>query len=244
MWYSLEELVAVGLGVSPIVMANEGHNGLSRCARTRLIGLRMVRAAHDVGCRALAMEALPNYGAGPSVYASRPEPFGYLAQPEMIDLVDGALALGWTLIGYEASFDQEPEWVRANRLTIDATNWREGQQADNLAAAFAQRNGAPLLVWVGNSHHLKERLDDWTPMGHLLTTTHDLHPYCIDQLATVALGAGHRPIIPLTAELTRTLDERGGTAGFTTDDPPPGLPVLPGYDALILSTDNAIVGEP
>ncbi len=244
MWYTPEELVAIGLAHSSVLMVNEGHNGLSRCVRTRLIGSTMIRAAHELGCRSLAMEALPNLGAGPSEHIARPEPFGYLAQPEMIDLIDSALALGWTLIGYEAAFDVEPESVRANRLSMEATNWREGQQADNLAAAIRRLDGEPLLVWVGNGHHTKQRLGDWTSMGHLLTTTHGLDAYCIDQLGTVALDASHRPNIPLTPELARLLDERGGTAGFTADDPPLDLPVLSGYDAFIVSTDNAMAGEP
>lgn len=246
MWHSPEELVTIGFGASSVLMVNEGHNGLSRCARTRVIGLRMVEAAHELGCRALAMEALPNLGAGPSEHTARPEPFGYLAQPEMIDLIDAALARRWTLIGYEAPLGSEfePESVRADRLSIEATNWREGQQTDNLAAAVRYLDGASLMVWVGNGHHCTSPVGDWTPMGHLLTANHGIDPYCIDQLATVALAPGHQPDIPLTPELTRTLDERGGTAGFTADDPPPGLPVIPGYHAFILSTDNTMVGEP
>jgi hypothetical protein len=30
-------------------MANEAHNGLARCIRTRETGIRMVRAAHEAG---------------------------------------------------------------------------------------------------------------------------------------------------------------------------------------------------
>ena len=58
-WCSVEELVQWGFGHAPVVMANEAHNGLARCIRTREAGIRMVRAAHEAGVRRLAMEALP-----------------------------------------------------------------------------------------------------------------------------------------------------------------------------------------
>ena len=57
-WCPVEELVRWGFGHAPVVMANEAHSGLARCVRTREIGLRMIRAAHEAGVRRLAMEAL------------------------------------------------------------------------------------------------------------------------------------------------------------------------------------------
>jgi hypothetical protein len=63
------------------------------------------------------------------------------------------------------------------------------------------------------------------------------------KLATVSLSEGHRPRIEMTAELAKTLDRYGGTAGFIDQDPPEGFEVPAWYDALILSTDNRMVGE-
>ena len=34
-WRSVEELVGWGFAHAPVVMANEAHNGLARCVRTR-----------------------------------------------------------------------------------------------------------------------------------------------------------------------------------------------------------------
>ena len=39
-WCSVEELVQWGFGHAPVVMANEAHNGLARCIRTRETGIR------------------------------------------------------------------------------------------------------------------------------------------------------------------------------------------------------------
>ena len=58
-WRPVEELIQWGFAQAPVVMANEAHSGLARCIRTRQIGVRMVRAAHEAGVRRLAMEALP-----------------------------------------------------------------------------------------------------------------------------------------------------------------------------------------
>ena len=57
-WRPVEDLVRWGFGHAPVVMANEAHNGLARCVRTREVGVRMIQAAHEAGVRRLAMEAL------------------------------------------------------------------------------------------------------------------------------------------------------------------------------------------
>jgi hypothetical protein len=58
-WCSVEELTQWGFAHAPVLMANEAHSGLQRCVRTRQVGARVVQAAHPVGMRRLAMEALP-----------------------------------------------------------------------------------------------------------------------------------------------------------------------------------------
>jgi L-ribulose-5-phosphate 3-epimerase UlaE len=48
-WSSVEELTRFGFGQAQVVMANEAHNRLERCIRTRDVGVRMIRAAHEAG---------------------------------------------------------------------------------------------------------------------------------------------------------------------------------------------------
>ena len=48
-WRPVEDLVRWGFAHAPVVMANEAHNGLARSVRTREVGVRMVRAAHEAG---------------------------------------------------------------------------------------------------------------------------------------------------------------------------------------------------
>ena len=83
-WCSVEELVQWGFAHAPVVMANEAHSGLKRCVRTREVGVRMIRAAHEAGVRRPARDvpgpirdippAGDGYGPAPTM-----EPFWALA---------------------------------------------------------------------------------------------------------------------------------------------------------------------
>ena len=104
-WRPVEELTRWGFANAQVVMANEAHDGLGRCVRTREAGMRMIRAAHEAGVRAagdggaaVAARAHP----GP-IRAIPPGHGGYLAQPEMRRLITTALELGWTLWAYDAA---------------------------------------------------------------------------------------------------------------------------------------------
>jgi hypothetical protein len=110
-WRTPEELVELGFGCSTVVMANEFHDGLRRCVRTREIGRRLLPVAHDCGVRHLAMEALGNDELTDEANRTRRLPqctAGFLAQPEMRMLIADALALGWTLIAYETTDTRSP----------------------------------------------------------------------------------------------------------------------------------------
>jgi hypothetical protein len=190
------------------------------------------------------MEALMNSGVGPSFVRTPPSPYGLFAQPDMFAIVDAALGLDWTLIGYEVAWDQTPDWYRDDPLMMEATNHRELAQAMNLAEALDEIGPrGQLMVWCGNGHHSKVSGESWIPMGVRFQEVSDLEPFSIDQLATVALGEDHRPRIEATSALAETLGRYGGTAGFIAQDPPEGFEVPAWCDATILSTDNRMVGE-
>jgi erythromycin esterase-like protein len=76
-----------------------------------------------------------------------------------------ALDLGWTLWAYDAVIEAKPGQDPANFLTMEFTNWREREQAQNLCRVLATAPGEPLLVWTGNSHASKEPAHEWIPMG-------------------------------------------------------------------------------
>ena len=157
-WRPVEDLIRWGFGQAPVVMANEAHSGLTRCVRTREMGIRMIRAAHEAGVRRLAMEALPwpaKDTPGP-IRAIPPADGGYLAQPDMRRLIATALDLGWSLWAYEAVIEITADTDQARLLTMEFTNWREREQADHLCQLVAAAPAEPLLVWCGNGHASKE----------------------------------------------------------------------------------------
>jgi hypothetical protein len=234
-WMTPSEIVSYGFAASPVVMMNEAHNGMSRCPRTRRVGREILPAAHAAGCRHLAMEALPNIPE-PTLLTS-PSDVGYLAQPEMREFVDAARGLGWTLVPYEINYQDDA-------LTMESTNRREQVQAENLVAAWEQIDRGPMLVWCGNGHHAKVSGGGWTPMGVRFMDLSGIAQFSIDQTSTISFVAGHQPNIELTDDLRATLDARGGTAGFIAGEPPAGWDVPDYCDALILSTDNEMVGDP
>jgi len=222
-------------------MANEAHDGLARCVRTREIGVRMIGAAHQAGVRRLAMEALPRSedGTPGPLQAAPSAAAGYLAQPDMRRLITTALELGWTLWAYEA--DIQPPDDPAELLTQEFTNWREREQAQNLCQVLAATPAEPLLVWSGNGHAIKEARGAWVPMGHHFTGLSGIDPFVIDQAVTVAWQGRTQPWLQdLFADLHPTLASYGGTAGILREQAPPPLDCFRGVDAVIVSTDNAL----
>jgi hypothetical protein len=169
-WRTPQELVEEGFRRSRVVMLNEAHNGLTRCVRTRQLGRQLLPSAHAMGVRHLAMEALQPGDAEAANTTRRPPEAagGYLAQPDMRGLIQAALGLGWTLWRYEADIDHAPAaLVEQGSMSQAFTNWREVEQAHNLAGVLAGLTASDrLLVWCGNSHASKLAHDDWTSMGY------------------------------------------------------------------------------
>lgn len=228
---------------SRLVLANEAHNGLRRCVRTREVGMRLVRAANTVGVRHLAMEALSDRELTKAANRDRELPQvrgGYLAQPEMRALITTALQLGWTLLAYEADMTRKPQ--EFHHLSREETNWRDEQQARNLADAVTALGDSPLLVWCGDHHLAKERIGDWRSMGSWLGELCGVEPFAIDQTLTVYFDDNRRRLAGAwSTAFASELDRHGGTAGFLTEDAPNGWPAPDLADAFLLSTDNDMI---
>ncbi|HZS77109.1 MAG TPA: hypothetical protein VFA41_10900 [Ktedonobacteraceae bacterium] len=247
-WHTVEELIDIGYQYSRVVMMNECHAGWFRCIRTRRIGQRILPVAHQLGVRYLAMEALysPVTKEANRTRILPSNAWGYLEQPEMRSFIQTALDLGWTLITYEADFEQEPP----DLSSLQRNNWREEQQAEHLITALnSLSETARLLVWCGNNHHTKALIPirDGEPgdfcalMGYHFRLKSGIDPFVIDQGVTVewpdAKKVGYKQWLK---EITPTLVTFGGTAGFLAKEAPACLPVCPGNDAYVVSLDNAM----
>ena len=250
-WHPVEDVVRWGFEHRPVVMANEAHNGLARSVRTRVIGARMIRAAHEAGVRRLAMEALhwPAKDVPGPITALPDDERGYLAQPEMRAMIGTALDLGWTLWAYEAEIDVTPETDRAWLRSMEFTNWREREQAANLGRLLEAAPGEPVLVWCGNSHaskHAPSGCDEneWVPMGWNFRELSGIDPFVIDQIVTVTFDDEPAPWKrELLDSLAGVLAAHGGTAAILRDQAPPPLDARCGVDAVIISTDNALTED-
>lgn len=239
---SVEDLVEVGFSRSRVVIMNEAHSGDRRCVRTRQVGLRILFRAHAAGVRHLAMEALhPDFAKRANRTRRVPAwSRGYLAQEEMRRFIGAALDLGWTLIPYEADFSKAPAFQDAK--SMEATNWREHQQAQNLAKAMdALGREARLLVWCGNSHLEKKPIGDWKPMGAQFWEVSGIEPFSIDQTLTVAFKErGLSPGLQLLGRFQERLKATSGeTMGFLREDWKDGRH-RQGVDAFIISLQNTL----
>ena len=230
-WRTPEELLAIGFSRSSVVMANEAHDGLRRCIRTRDVGRRLLPVAHDCGVRHFAMEALTRELAAEANRQRRLPAVanGYLGQPEMRALVADALALGWSLVAYETEDTRSP-FLPGGGVDRDLVNAREQDQARNLAAALPE---TPLLVWCGNAHLAKKPSEDWTPMGFLFGGLTGIDAFALDQTPTIFDEAG------LGDELRADLEPLGGTAGMLVEELPEPF-ASRSVDALLFSVDNAL----
>lgn len=243
-WRTPEQLTEPAFERSRLVLVNEAHDGARRCVRTRRIGSRIVAKATELGVRHIAMEALFDRALTETLNRERALPSvhsGYLAQPEMRELIALALERDWTFISYEADMSHKPPELE--HLSIEETNWREEQQARNISGALAQLPAtAPLLVWCGNHHVAKNRTGDWLPMAHRLEPLSGVKPFSIDQTPSVNFDhPGVRTIGTKWVEaFADTLDQLGGTAGFLAEEAPSGWPCADLADAFILSTDNEL----
>ncbi|MBE9048845.1 hypothetical protein IQ243_00160 [Nostocales cyanobacterium LEGE 11386] len=250
-WRSPEELVTIGFERSRVVMMNEAHSGAERNIRSRKIGRRILPTANALGVRHIAMEALPisvsNEANSTRKLPIRPEnSTDYLAQPEMRAFIQKALDLSWTLIPYEIDIEKYPS---KDPLSWEFNNLRERVQAENLAHALQELpSNAKLLVWCGNSHHLKKIVkigdDELILMGYHFVQLSGIEHFVIDQTLSINwdgdLGQQNR-----FASLMTDLVQRGGTAGFLVEEVPPGLSldnkkVKEVMDAVILSTENEL----
>src|SRR5215510_7209701 len=169
-----------------------------------------------------------------------PEQEGYLEQPDMRTLMTAALDLGWTLWAYEAVIDVRADRDPAEFATMEFTNWREREQAQNLCRVLAEGPGEPVLVWSGNNHAAKQPGEDWVPMGCHFPGLSGIDPFVIDQIVTVEFEHGVQPWIrELLGTLAGTLAACGGTAGILTGQAPTPLDCCPA-DAVVVSTENAL----
>jgi hypothetical protein len=77
-------------------------------------------------------------------------------------------------------------------------------------------------------------------MGWHFRETSGINPFCIDQTVTVHFPHIDERQKQLAETFRAEVEARGGTAGFLYEEAPGEFRHRTGYDALLLSTENAM----
>ena len=165
-----------------VLMLNEEH----RSSRERAFANELLVPLKEAGFTHLALETI---GEETAALEERKYPLMndgfYTRDPVLGDLVRRALELGMGIVAYEADMSKMPASVdRSN--PIAPTNWRENEQATNLANFVKDNPEARVVVWSGR-HHMSEDAAEaggggqtWTPMGGIFKNISGIDPLTVD----------------------------------------------------------------
>ncbi len=143
----------------------------------RLLLQRLLPALYDSGYRYLAVEDFEALPAASARSPRRPSGFHSSREPVYGDAISTALALGYTLISYEAKFPPPAEVEPAH-----VQQWRDFQQAKNIRKRILMKNPqARVLVFAGTNHGQEKVTGGYTPMGLRLRQETGIDPLSIDQ---------------------------------------------------------------
>lgn len=183
---------------SQIVILNEAHTS----PRDRAFGLEVARALRPLGFSILAVETLRNDlppdnpdSAVAQLQRDRYVRFNtgaYTCDPVFAGFLRGALALGYEPVAYEGT----PAQLTPGGGIAE----REQAQASNLVAAiFAKRPEARVLIYVGVSHVAERPLGKIEWMASRLKRMTGIDPLTIDQATITDLSVWTRGPYDLTA---------------------------------------------
>jgi len=177
-------IIAAAADTARIVMVNERHH----VASDRLLTLRLLPVLWQKGYRYFAAEALdfPDTALNHRAAARIGVTGGYVDEPVFGEIVREARRLGYTLVPYEASHEQET----AND-SLNSQQRRDHAQAVNLNDRVFRRDpNAKVLVHAGFGHVKEQPAGDWLPMAWYLQRLTGLNAVTVDQ---TVMGEGSSP---------------------------------------------------
>jgi hypothetical protein len=177
-------IIAAAADTARIVMVNERHHVTS----DRLLTLRLLPVLWQKGYRYFAAEAFDvrdtalNHRAAARIGVTG----GYVDEPVFGEIVREARRLGYTLVPYEASAEQE-----AASDSLNSQQRRDHAQAVNLNDRVFRRDpNAKVLVHAGFGHIKERPARDWLPMAWYLQRITGLDAVTVDQ---TVMGEGSSP---------------------------------------------------
>jgi hypothetical protein len=218
------EAILEAAGGSQIVMLNEEH----RSSVQRAFSNRLLEGLRKLGFTYLALEALADDELGKINERGYPtlDSGLYTRDPAYGDLIRRAVALGFTVIPYDANEVRGPDVSM-----VEAVNSRERGQAENIHKQTLAKDPTAKVVVIGGRHHISEHADQdgWTPMGSVLKEISGIDPLSVDLMAMVELP-GRDPKEYAAAEQRGLLRDEG--AVICTREGKPWSP-LPGLDITV-----------
>lgn len=151
-----------------IIIINEAHHN----NRHRVFTASLLKGLYNNGYRYLGLEALSDTLINKRKFAVHESGY-YTQEPQMANLIHEAIALGFTVFGYE---------------TTDGSNGkdREIKQASNIAKMVRQHPEAKFLIHCGYDHVIEGTPADksWEKaMAGRLKEMTNIDPFTIDQVA-------------------------------------------------------------
>lgn len=181
------------------VIVNERHHASS----DRLLTMSLLEPLREQGFRYFAAEGVWHGDATQDRGYPVSNTGFYVEDVVFAELIRQALALGYTVVGYEHEAGQLPVEEMNDQQTRDY--W----QAHNLIArTVGSDETGKVLVHCGYAHAYESRSDRWTPMAHYLRQAAGVDPLTVDQtqLSERATPANEHPI-------RRVADGRGLVSG-------------------------------
>ena len=168
------DYLATVADTAQVLMINERHHAAS----DRLLTHRLLGVLRDRGFQYFAAEA---FDFDDTTLNERKFPIKdtgpYISEPVFAGVVREALRLGYTLVPYEASFDQN-----ADETDRTPQQRRDRAQANNLYNnIFRENPDAKVLVHAGFNHILEEATEGWYPMALYFREISGINPVTIDQ---------------------------------------------------------------
>jgi hypothetical protein len=181
--------IAAAADTARIVMVNERHHAAS----DRLLTLRLLSVLRQKGYTYFAAEAFDwaDTGLNHRAAAKAGVTGGYVDEPVFGEIVREARRLGYTLVPYEATPEQN-----AAKDSLNQQQRRDYAQARNLNdRIFRADPNAKVLVHAGFAHVQERPTDTWFPMAWYLRQLTGLDPVTVDQtvMAEASTAAHEHP---------------------------------------------------
>ena len=165
-----------------VVMVNEEHH----ISTDRLFSLALLHPLYEQGYRYLAVEAVwtGERDLNERGYPIRESGF-YVSDVVFAELLRSAVALGYKIVPYEATYEQSQASDDMNELQA-----RDYWQARNLISETIEQDpNAKVLVHCGLQHIEEEVSSRWWPMAYYFREATGLDPLTVDQTLLAERGA-------------------------------------------------------